>query len=246
MGIYTRSNQFANLPCTSFGQIVTTVLFPSFVAQKNNKDKLYCTYYRCLKIIAYISFPMFIWIAMLSKPLILLFLTEKWADCIIILQILCVGRVLFLMANVTEQMLIAIGRSDLFLRQQLLKMGIKTLFLLIGLSYGVIGIAIAEALYNLMQFFITNYYAKKVLRISNKKQLFMVFPFMLCAIISALPGFFLAEFYGCYVISILSASIIALTSYYLLTIKFTDINKLIIPNLHNLWINWNLNKKNCQ
>lgn len=236
LGIFTRSNQFANLPCTSFGQIVTTVLFPSFVNKSKNQDELSKTYHKCLKVIAFISFPMFIWIAMLSKPLILLFLTDKWADCIIILQILCIGRILFLLANVTEQMLIAIGRSDLFFMQQMVKMGFKILFLTIGLFFGVIGVAFAEALYNLIQFFITNHYAKKMMNISNKKQLYFVLPFIISAFISAMPGFIIAEFYDNYVICILFASIIAVVSYYLLTSKLTDINMLLLPYLYKLRI----------
>lgn len=236
LGIFTRSNQFANVPCTSFGQIVTTVLFPSFVTLTNDKDKLFETYHKCLKIIAFISFPMFIWIAMLSKPLIMLFLTVKWADCIIILQILCVGRILFLLANVTEQILIALGRSDLFLGQQLVKMAVKTVFLVIGLYFGVVGVAIAEALYNLMQFFITNHFAKKTITLSNRKQLTLVLPFMMSAFVSAIPGFLLSEFYDGYIISIFISASIAVIVYGSLTWTYTDIRFLLKPYLQKLGI----------
>lgn len=222
LGIYTRSNQFASLPATSLGTIVSSVLFPSLSALKNDKSKFNQIYINAIKYQGLLSIPLFLWLAMVCEPMIRLLLTEKWIAVVPVLQILSIGRILFPIANITEQALNAKGRSDLFLKQQMIKMGTKCIFILIALKFGLIAIAVAEAIYNILQFFITNHYAKGIAPYNTIYQLRLTFPFILTGFLSAGLGYTWVVILSNNYLQIVFSLLTAIGSYYFILTLFYD------------------------
>lgn len=191
LGLFTRANQFASLPTTSLGTIVSSVLFPSLSSLKEEDyfNKIYLT---SIKYQGLLSIPIFMLIVVISEPMIRLFLTDKWLEVVPILQILCLGRIIAPVTNITEQAINAKGRSDLFLKQQSVKLIIKSILVLISLPFGIIYVAIADAIYTLSQFFITNYYGCKVIKISILQILKTIYPFIITGIIALSLSFFIS------------------------------------------------------
>lgn len=186
LGIYTRSQQFAAFSQSSLSAIITTVMFPSFSSIKDDKDKFNNIYRQSLEYQSAISIPLWIALAILSKPIVLFLLTNKWADVIPILQVLCVGKLLTLTANITEQVFMAKGRSDLFLKQQIIKMAVKFVAVMCALPFGLLWIAIADAVTTLSNFFITNSFVGKIeeRRLGAFVQLKMIVPYLACALVA--------------------------------------------------------------
>lgn len=189
LGIYSRSIQFASLPSTSFGAIVSSVLFPSLSNTKEDKSRFNILLKQSIIYQAFISIPLFFWLAMICDPMIRLILTNKWGDVIPILQILSLGRILFPIANISEQAMNALGRSDLFLKQQTVKMTLKFILIITALKFGIIAIAIAESIYNIILYFITNYYGRKILDYPIRKQLNDIKVFIFGATLSTIIGY---------------------------------------------------------
>lgn len=189
LGIYTRGNQFASLPSTAFGSIINSVIFPSLSSLKDDEERFDMVYHKAVVMQAVVTTPIFLFLAMCSEPLVRILITEKWIAVVPVMQILCIGRILTSVANTTEQMLNANGRSDLFLRQQILKMIVKFSFVVCALKFGIIAVALADMLYTWTQFFITNYYARAISRYSAWQQLKDVSPFLISAVLSATFGY---------------------------------------------------------
>ena len=194
LGIFTRANQFVSAAGTALGSIFGTVLFPAFSSMKNNMVDFYRLYNRMLTIQSLVIIPLFILLAVLSKPIVLLLLTEKWIDVIPILQILAIGRIFSTISYVTEQAIYSIGRSDLEFKQQRDKIIVKLLFVIGGFKFGLLGIAVADALSTILSFWITNHYAKKCLQIKSTEQLRSILPFLLFSILSACPTLYIITF----------------------------------------------------
>ncbi len=188
LGIFTRANQFASLPATSLGTIVSSVLFPALSSIKNDQE-FESVYIKSIKYQALLSIPLFLWIAMICEPMIKLLLTDKWIEVVPILQILCLGRILAPTTNITEQALNAQGRSDLFLKQQSIKMCCKTILIICAIPFGLTAIASADALFTLSQFFITNHYAPKISKYNSLDILKIIYPFILTGFLGATIGF---------------------------------------------------------
>ena len=101
LGLYSRSGQFATFPTSSIGSLVTTVTFPALSAAKNDRERYNRLYLGALELQAFLVIPLYIWLAIEAKPIIILLLTDKWIEAVPIFQILCIGRILALLAITT-------------------------------------------------------------------------------------------------------------------------------------------------
>ena len=189
LGIYSRSQQFASLPATSIGGVITTALFPSLSSIKDDDEKLMNIFKKVIEFQAFICIPIFMWFAMTAEPIVRILLTDKWIAVVPILQILCLGGMMAIIAGTTEQVLNAKGRSDYFLRQQVVKIMLKLVMISLSIQFGLYAVAIAEAVYTACTFFITNYFAKSVTTFLSKEQLKLIFPYIITAMVSSISGY---------------------------------------------------------
>ena len=205
LGIYTRGNQFASLPGNSMNSIMSSVLFPSLSGVKENRKDFNSLYIKGLEVQSLVCFPLFFFLAMAAFPLVRLLLTEKWIAVVPILQVLCIGRAFAPIAYVAEQAINAAGRSDLFLKQQIVKLIVKFVFVAFAIPFGLIAIAIADAVATAFQVFITNYFARPINIESLRGQLMIAFPYAASAIISAIAGLLVSKLISSDLLSILVA-----------------------------------------
>lgn len=196
LGIYSRSLQFAALPTSSVGGIITSALFPSLSSIKNDEERFENIFHKVIEYQAAICVPLFMWIAMVAEPIVRLLLTDRWIAVVPILQILCIGRILVPTAYITEQVINAKGRSDLFFRQQLIKMLLKFMLIMIFIHLGLMAVAIAEATYTVLQFFITNHFAKGLTPFLSKNQLKHMMPYIISSLISSIAGYILLPLFA--------------------------------------------------
>ena len=196
LGIFIRSNQFATLAGTSLGSIFSTVLFPAFSAIKEDEKQFQALMKTMLQYQGFFIIPVFFFLAVLSKPVVLILLTEKWADVVPILQILCIGRILSTISIMTEQAICSIGRSDLEFKQQFYKLVVKIAFIIVGFKWGLMGIAIGDATSTLLSFFITNHFANKCINFGSIEQLRILYPFLIGSFISSITSFLIIHNLG--------------------------------------------------
>lgn len=186
LGIYTRSEQFANLPNSCLGMVVNTVMFPALSQFNKDKERFNSLYRKAIESQAALTMPLFILFFVVAEPLIRIVLTEKWIDVVPVLQILCIGRLFSIISIITQQVLMASGRSDLFLRQQIHKIIVKVVLVCVALPFGIVAVAIADAVSTIGAFFITNFCARNVSNYSIGAQLHDVSYYLLTSIITGL------------------------------------------------------------
>ena len=126
---------------------------------------------KILKSAAIVVVPLFLALALLAKPLILILLTEKWLEAVPIMQIICIARLITILSAINLNVLFVIGRSDLALRQQYLKIFVRILLLVIALPYGIFYVALAELAATIIHFFINTYYPGKLMKYGALNQL---------------------------------------------------------------------------
>lgn len=234
LGIFTRSSQFATFPTSSIGSIINTVLFPSLSSLKGKRDEYSQLYRKSIEVQAAFCIPMYFLIAMSAHSIVVLLLTKKWIDVVPILQILCIGRILAIIAISTEQNLIASGHSNLYLKQQLLKLILKVSLILIALPFGLIAIAVADAMQTLCQFFITNYVASNITKFNTKEQLMKIYPFIFSSIFAALIGFVVTMNIDNIFIQLLLSIVVFIIAFFIIILRIfkTETYKYIVHQLH--------------
>lgn len=184
LGIFSRAKHFMMLPFNTIGSVLFTVLFPSLASVKNDKEKLLKAYDKIELYMAMISMPLYVYLCVESKDIILMVLGEKWEDAAIVLAIMCASRLFALCAMVTEYTLNAIGMANTYFRLQLTKMFLKLIVIVVSVHYGFMYLVIAEASFVFIQFFITNSFSKEHLNRSSFYQVKAYSPFLMSSIIA--------------------------------------------------------------
>ncbi len=121
LGFFTRAKTLNDVPSQSLSQMVGRVTFPVFSTIQDDRVRLKRGLKKALTTLVLVNFPMMIGLAIVARPLVLVLLTDKWAPSIPYLQLLCVAGLLIPLQSMNLNVLQALGRSDLFLRLEIVK-----------------------------------------------------------------------------------------------------------------------------
>nr|WP_264188019.1 polysaccharide biosynthesis C-terminal domain-containing protein [Providencia rettgeri] len=100
-----------------------------------------------------------------------------------IVKILCIARMIIPISAINMNILNAIGRSDLFLKVDLMKLPIILISILIAVPYGLNGVAIAILSTTLLSFFINAYYPWRLFNFGPIAQLIIAKRYIFSSVI---------------------------------------------------------------
>ncbi|MCQ2211401.1 MAG: lipopolysaccharide biosynthesis protein [Paludibacteraceae bacterium] len=108
---------------------ITKVLFPVLAESQNDKVMVLKMVRRSIRIGTYLLFPIMFGFAAVARPFVILFLTDKWAECIPFLQIMCIVYALQPLQTSSLQCVKALGKGTLYLLIDIVKKVIGILIL---------------------------------------------------------------------------------------------------------------------
>jgi len=197
LGYYTRADSIVQLPASNITMLIQRVTFPVLSEIQNDTKRLADSYRRLLKMTAFIIFPFMTLLAALSEPLIKVLLTDKWSPSVPLMQILCFGFMFFPIHAINLNLLQVKGRSDLFLRLEILKKLMITIVLFVSFNFGVLAICLGIVLTSLVSLIINTYYTGKFIHVGFVKQMMDIVPIFIIAVIAGifayLPSFFIVN-----------------------------------------------------
>ncbi len=176
LGNYTRAQQFADLPIANVTGVLQRVTFPVLSAIQDEDERLKNNYLKLLRATAFIMFPMMFALGALAKPLILVLLGEKWLGCVVILQIFCLAKIWTPINAVNLNLLQVKGRSDLFLKLEILKKAIIILAMFITIPRGILWMVGGIVVTTFIAFMINTYYTRKLIKIGLCVQICELIP----------------------------------------------------------------------
>src|ERR1017187_6799921 len=106
-----------------------------------------------------------------ARPLVLVLLTKKWEACVPYIQLLCVGGALYPLSLIHLNALAAQGRSDLFLRLEIIKKVVLAISVAVTFRYGVKGLLIGEIGVSTISCCLNSYYSVRLIGYSWKEQI---------------------------------------------------------------------------
>ena len=135
--------QFPNLIVTNINSSIQSVIFPAMAAEQEKREQFKKMVRRSIRISSYIMMPLMCGLALVAKPFVELILTEKWLPCVPFLQIACFALGFMPIHTANLQAIKAMGRSDLFLKLEIIKKIIGLSVLICIARYGVLAIALS-------------------------------------------------------------------------------------------------------
>ena len=148
LAYYNKGNQIPNMISSNINNSVMTVLFPAIANHSDDYREVKRLTRKSIRITAYVVFPLMIGLSLVSKELIVIILTEKWAASIDLMSILSIAVSFSLVGNTGLQTMKAVGRSDVLLKIEAIKKPVLLLCVFVGIHFGVIGVAVSYCFYN--------------------------------------------------------------------------------------------------
>lgn len=184
LGFYDRALSFNVLLNNNVTHVLGRVSYPLLSQIQDDDERLMNIYKRYIAISAFMTFPLMMLLCGIAKPLILGLLTAKWADSIILLQVLTFG---FLWDGVIVSNLNLIkvkGRSDLVLRLEIVKKLIA--FGLCGAALivfrSVLALCVAKAIYGFIALILNTIYTKRMINYGFMKQFADYWPYLAASV----------------------------------------------------------------
>lgn len=161
LGYYTRGQQFPSFIQGALSSVFSNLSLPILSESKSNILDFKLKSRMFIKIVTTINMPIMILLAILAKPLVLLLLTEKWIACVPIVQVYCLIRLFQSNGIINLNCALALGRSDVALKVELIKIPIGLLCLFFTLKYGLYSFVLGQCVLAFINLFIDSYYTGK-------------------------------------------------------------------------------------
>lgn len=176
LGLYTRASQFSSICSSNLTTIIQRVSYPALSKLQDDKVRLKNGYKRVIKTTMLVTFTLMLGLAGCAKALILVLIGNQWIDCVPMLQIICFSMMFYPLHALNLNMLQVQGRSDLFLKLEIIKKVIATIPILLGIFIGIYYMLLGSVVTGLFALYLNSYYSGPYLKYSIWEQAKDVLP----------------------------------------------------------------------
>ena len=186
LAFYNKADQLPNLVVENINASIDSVLLPVLSSEQDNKTRVREMTRRAIKTSTFIMMPLMMGFAVCAEPVVRLLLTEKWVPCVPYLQVFCMIYAFYPLHTANLNAVKAMGRSDVFLKLEIIKKIVETCVLLATMRYGVMAMALGQLFSATVSQVINAWPNKKLLDYSYLQQLRDMLPAIAMAAAMAL------------------------------------------------------------
>lgn len=182
LGHYTRAQQFSEFPSSNITGIIQRVTYPVLCGIQDDMERLTNVYRKFLKLSAFIIFPLMIGLSAVALPFVDIILGVQWSFCGQLLQIICFAMMWYPIHSINLNLLQVKGRSDLFLRLEIIKKILGITVLCITAPFGLIVMCYGQIFNSIVALAINTYYTGKLINVGFIRQMKDLFPTILLSL----------------------------------------------------------------
>ncbi|MBC5864214.1 lipopolysaccharide biosynthesis protein [Flavobacterium turcicum] len=184
VGFYNRAESLQMFPVSAINSIIGKVTFPLFATIQNDDVRLKMVYKKIMQMVLFLVTPTLVLMAVLAEPLFRFLLTEKWLPAVPYFQILCFNGILYPIHSYNLQILNVKGRSDLFLKLEIVKKILTVVIILISFQFGIYGLLYGSVVGSVLCFFINTHYSGRFLKYSAWEQTKDILPIIAVSVLA--------------------------------------------------------------
>lgn len=165
LGYYNKGEQFPRLVVQNINNSLQTVLLPAMSSVQDQNKKIRAMTSRAIRIGTYIIFPIMAGLISVADELVLIVLTDKWLPCVPFLRLCCIIYAFWPLNTSNLQAMSAKGRSDLYLKLEVIKkiLGVSILCITTFCFESVFAIVIGMVIYSPIGFLLNAYPNRKLI-----------------------------------------------------------------------------------
>ena len=226
LAYYNQANKFPELVVTNVNTSIDSVLLPTMSNVQNDLENVKNITRKSIRMSIYIMSPLMLGLAFCADSLIKLLLSDKWLPCVLYLRIFCITYMFWPIHTSNLNAIKAMGRSDLFLRMEVIKKGIGCILLIVTMQISVLAMAYSLLLNTFIGMAINSWPNKKLLGYSFREQMKDIIPIVSISIFMGIIISFIPRF-GWGIVATLIVQIAIGATIYLGISKFMQIEEYI-------------------
>lgn len=233
LGHFSQAKHICQLPSAHVTGILDRVIYPVLSSIQDDDEKLSSTYRRLLRTSAFIVFPLMCGLAAVSYPLIRIILGEKWLFAATLMIPLSFALMWNPIHAINLDLLKVKGRSDLFLRLEIIKKCIGAVVLICSIPFGLLFMCWIRILSSFIALFINTYYTGKLIHVGFLTQMRDLLPSLATSLamfgISFLTTKLFSQVWLQLIVAIIAGGVFYLGMAFLLKYKELSYLQSIIP-----------------
>lgn len=216
-GLYGRAQTFANYGPVTLSSMVSCVAYPVMCRLRDDRKRLHSAFRRLAGVVSWIVFPAIAWLIASSEPLFSLVLTDKWLPAVPYFRWLCAATSLYPLSALNLGTLKVAGRSDLFLRLELVKRAIGVIVLCATIPFGIDWMCIGLVVSSVLCFGLNAGCSRSFTGLRLSGQMRIMLPVIAAAALSGVAGYFAAGLAGSRWVQLVFATAAVFPVYMLMT-----------------------------
>lgn len=236
LGQYTRAEQFNAIFSSNLTSVVQRVSYPVLSSIQDESERLREAYRKVMKITMLVTFACMLGLAAVAKPLIFILIGDKWLQAVYFLQIICFAGMLYPLHAINLNILQVKGRSDLFLKLEIIKKIIAVGPIVIGVFCGIEYMLLGSVVTSFIAYFLNSYYSVNLINYSTKEQIKDLLPSFAVSLLVAMVmwglSFLQISYFLLFPIQMFTGVLLAFVVYEKLRIdEYLEVRQLILSVL---------------
>ena len=191
LGQYTRGKQFSDIFSSNMTTIIQRVSYPVLSSVQDERTRLKEGYRKIIKVSMLLSFVLLFGLGAVAEPLLYVLIGGQWSEAARYLQIIVFSACLYPLHAINLNMLQVQGRSDLFLKLEIVKKIIAIGPILLGVFISIEWMLWGSVLTGLFSYWLNSFYSGKMIGYGSLAQLRDIAPsfgvaFVMMAVLYAL------------------------------------------------------------
>lgn len=161
LGLYSKAYQLLMLPISNLRIPLNNVALPSLSRMQKNPEQYRSYYKRYISILAFMSMPLIVFMFVYSENIIILVLGKQWLGASNIFKILALAALIQPIASSRGLVLLSLGKGERYFLWGLFNAIATVTSFIIGIQWGVTGVATAYAVANYLILYPSLWYVYK-------------------------------------------------------------------------------------
>lgn len=183
LAYYNQGDKFPALIINNINASIDSVLLPAMSEDQDDKSRVRDMTRRSIMVSTYLMSPLLIGMAACANTIVSLILTDKWLPCVPYMQIFCLTYLIFPIHTANLNAIKAMGRSDLFLKLEIIKKGLGLIVLLVFVRVGVMELALSMLVFSILSMGINAWPNKQLLSYSIRDQVLDILTNLMLALV---------------------------------------------------------------
>ncbi|APA93625.1 lipopolysaccharide biosynthesis protein [Myroides sp. ZB35] len=189
VGFYNQADNLRLLPVNQISTVMGKVTYPLF-SNLSNDIELKKAYKASMRLVLVVVIPIMILLLVIAEVFFRFLFGDKWLPAVPYFQVLAIASIFRPIGTYNLNILKVKGRSDLFLKLEIIKKTIGVLAIVCALPFGIMAMVYSLTITSILFAFLNAYFCGKLINYNVKQQVSHIYKLFAIGIISGALSYF--------------------------------------------------------